>query len=511
MKEFKKVLSTLGVKAIVNLNKSELNTLGRNLSRLRTDEINYYIKSNMNNLIYLLKSMECEDENTLKKHISLLDELEEFRGENEHVYNLMRRMATDKKVWYSRIINYYTSYSTKTKIEKLLDGLEYNEDLFLDVFFLQNLNEKGIENYRKLYGNLPKTSLGFGFLNITDDKNFLNKLPEVNFLNQEIRTHCTLEELRSFRDESLKDDYFFSPLLGHYNYKDYEDDLIEFEKNNKEFLEEISDNRDGGRNIKNYLKALKLLRENESLRKKLLNKKISASNSLIIKFISDSFILGRTEEEILKILEKVIEKSFAIESVYGTLEFNYFTIAYLGDVVLRLNSSANPTKLKNLCFLASLVGLEDERFKEALKGKVSAFGVEKIYRDISPEKQEEIFKKNFGMTSEEFFLKSLTGVEPREEDLEKIEYLKSKGYKLMDIYGSLKSIDNIIYLINNGYDVAWSFMDYVRPFYKKEDLNTIIKHNIDLAKLNWAYIYNYKEIIKKKVSKAIKRRQENEN
>ena len=503
MSEFKKVLDRFGLKTVINSSRQELETLEKNLRFADEKILEDYINTNFDDLIYLLKGVELNEEELLEDYVALLDMVNGKKGENEQVYKLMKKMVLDKRVYGASIMDYYTSKSTRLKVEKLLDGLYYNDDLFLEKFFLQDLNEEGMKNYRKLYGNLPKTSLGLGFLNITDDKDFLNKLPEINSANQDIRTRCTLEELESFKDESLKDDYSFSFLLGHYNYKDYEDELIEFEKENKEFLKKIDAYIKSVEDIESFLKALNLLKKNEELRKKLFNKKSFSSGNLIVKFISDSFILGKTEDDVLKILKKALKKSFAIEGVYGTFDFSYFVIAYLGDVILKLNSCTNPTKLKNLCFLASLVGLKDERFKEALKSKVSAFGVEKIYRKISSEKQEEIFKKNFKMASEEFFLKSLRGVDPREEDLEKIKHLEDKGYRLVDIYDNLKSIDNIIYLIDNSYDIAWNFMGYVRPFFEKDDLDTIIKYSIGLPRLGRAYIYNYKEVIKEKILRPV--------
>ena len=501
----KKVLDFFGLETIMSSSKKELENLEKNLNKFNNDTIERYIKEDKESLLYCFKNKEWKGESSLlslNSSMMNLMKLKESRGEDDSVYELIKRCAIDERYWSSNLLICYGSNEIREKVEKLLKDLSYSDDIFITGSFVRNLNEDGIKNYRKFYGNLPKTDMGLNFLNIIDDLKFLKKLPNLNSLNAEIRTNCTLEELKSLKERSLKEDYSFSFLLGHYNYKDYEDDLIEFEKNNKELLKKMKNFIEGNRDIKSYLKALSFFKKNENLLDKLLEKSNLFANKQTMVFVSALFTLGKTEDAVQEILEKAIKKSFPIKDVFSFFDYGNPSLAYLGDVILRLNSSANAIKLRNLSFLASLVGLEDEKFKEALKSKVSASGVEKIYRDIPGGKQKEIFKKNFEITREEFRLKSRTGVELKKEDLEKVKYLKGKGYKLVDIYDNLKSIDNIIYLIDNGYDGARNFMGYVRPFFEKDDLDTIIKYNISLSLLSDAFIYNYKEVIEREISSS---------
>ena len=499
-----KLFNFFGLEAIMSSSRKELENLEKNLTEFDDATIERYIKEDKESLLYCFKSKEWKGNSALLFLSSSMENLmmlKQYKGEDDGVYKLMKKCAMDERYWRSSVVNYYNSNEMKKKVEKLLKGLSFNEDIFVSRSFVKNLNENGVKNYRKFYGDLPKTDMGLNFLNLTDDLNFLKKLPDLNSSNAEIRTNCTLDELKNLRDESLKKNYSFSFLLGHYNYKDYEDDLIEFEKNNKELLKKMKNCLEGNRDIKSYLKALNFFKKNEGLLNKLLEK-YDFINKYTTMFVSDLFALGKTEKTIREILEKAMEKSFYIKDVYRFSGYSNLLIGYLGDVILRLNSYTNSTKLRRLCFLASLVGLDDERFEKALKSKVSASGVEEIYKNISAVKQEEIFEKNFKINGEEFLLKSGTGVELKEEDLEKVKYLQSKGYKLIDIYENLKSIDNIIYLINNGYDVAWNFMDYVKPFYDKEDLDDIFKYHISLPSLSEAYIYNHEEVIRKILQQA---------
>lgn len=498
----KEILEYFGLEGLTNSTKEEIENFQINLRKFKDIFLSRYSKESKDYLVFCFKSKVWEKESLLEMTLSNLSKLESVENKNEKVHKLIQKCAVRDKSWKSDV---FCSYLTlKEKIEKLLDGLDFNEDLLLGGPFVSWLNEKGIENYRKYYGNLPKSSLALRLLNLTDDIDFLKRLPEFGktALYKDIIRYCTLEDLKSLKTGSLKDDYYFSYLIGHYNYKEWEDELIHFDRKNKDFLKRFRPSY-GNRNIEAYLRALKFLKEHEELLEAevIYNDKMSThQHAFIIPFISDCFILGRDEDYVLKVLKKAIKNNYCIDFVYGGMAYCDPSRAYLGDIILMLDSEANEAKLNALCILAGHLGLNHKKFKEMLKNEYSTGQVRRIYEDISISREEETFKETFGMTIEEFSVKSLTGVTPRKGEEGRIEYLKNLGFNSIDVYQNLKSIDNIIYLLNHGCEIESEYLVFVRPFFDKKDLDNIIWKAIDFSEtsiLESALLFNYKEVIEK--------------
>ena len=272
---------------------------------------------------------------------------------------------------------------------------------------------------------------------------------------------------------------------------------------NKEFFKKLDDYSFifPFKNSKAALKVFRFyIKHQDSLKDLSL---FNESPIYLLYFLNGYFALQDDEEKLLEIIEKVFEKKYNIYSFYKNSS-NNFIQGYLYDVIYRLNSRASTKKLVLLCGFAAYVGLEDERFKEALKSKPEI--------DIESEKLKlkwvdinKVFFDEYGVKAEDYEIKREFTMDLKEEDKEKVEFLLQEGYPQKNIYANLFSIDNIIYLVKNGYDLEYWDFPSVKRYYTKENLDNFISYNLDISEASFLKVYEVEEGIKNMIERLCKK------
>ena len=501
MREFRELLDFYPLPLLLGLNREEIDHLFSNLKKVESISKSNY---NAEDVLYLAKAKKWEKEMAFEKTLNTLSLIRSVEGKDEEVKELIRSLTPYPESWEINIVNSYVAnyairnFQAVEKVERLLKGLKFHESLLSKEYFICYMNETGIENFRKFYGKSDFKGERIHFLNLTDDLEFIEKIPEkFTSENTVFKESYGIEELKSLRDENLDDKYYFSNLMDCYRYKEYEDELIELWQNNKEFFEKIDDFRLGYeiRNLDNVLKIFRFWVSHEDLLEDLS----PYDNSLFIltRFLNEYFAFQDDEEKLVKILEKILDKGYDIYKYYQEMAPNYKR-AYIYDVIFRLNSKASTKRLVSLCGFAAMVGLDDERFIESLKVKPK--------KDVESEKREKIeidcgrvFFEEYGIETEDYEIKRRVSMNLKKEDKEKVKFLLQRNYPKKYIYESLFSIDNIFYLVRNGYDLKYWDFPCVKRYYTKENLDDFIWNNLSISEASSLYVYEIEEGLKEMV------------
>ena len=500
MTQLKEILKYYNLDVVLSSNIKELDNLSENISFLEDWSVKDY--KNKEDSMYLLKGKKWDDvrDFNISLHFLKLINLSiiENNGEDKkELAETLRKFSLMQAPYLYEIPTAYSAGIRLEKIERLLEGLEFSDELLIKRPFLKYLNDEGIKNFRKLYGSLPKSPYTINFLNITDDVEFLNRLPKrEDDKNEVFYTTYPLEKLKLLREENFEEDYFFKPFIGEYLYERYEDDLIKFDRENKEFLKKFNAQYlpiDLGR----MLKILNFCKKNEKLCMKFGN----YISKALLNFFNIFFAINDDEDKLIQVLQKSFEKGYEIGKVFTEFGDTYRN-AYVYDIILMLNTKlVSFKKISALADYAATSGLEDGTLKELLKGKYTTNDIIAKEAEIEKRNDEEVFKETFKMDVSEFFARKIGRTEIKEEDREKIDFLITNGYKLSTIYVALSSIDNICYLVENGYKPNQFSLDSIKQFFNKEDLDNIVKYNLDINTISEFTVYDIKEQIKKAIKK----------
>lgn len=499
MTKLKELLNYYELETILKSNIKEVKILSDNISFLEKCAVKDY--KNKSDKIYLLKNKKWDDYRVFDSSLCFLSLInlaimENNDEDDKELTNKLRKFSLGEFPHLYEIPSAYLIGIYSSKVKRLLKGLEFSDELFIARPFVKYLNDDGIKNFRKLYGNLPKSPYAINFLNITDDVEFLERLPKCEDNENEVfYTTYPLEKLKLLREENFEDDYFFKPFIGEYLYEKYENELIKFNKENKEFLEKFNFQYlpiDLGR----MLRVLNFCKKNEELCMKFG----SFKSESFLNFFNIFFAVSDDEDKLLKILQKSAEKGYEINRVFEGFK-NSYRNAYLYDIILMLNAKASSKKIAALADYAATSGLKDDTLKELLKGKYTTEDIIDREAEIEKRNDEEVFKETFGIKVSEFFARKIGRTEVREEDREKIDFLIENGYKLSTIYVDLSSIDNICYLVEHGYKPNPFSLSSVKQFFDKEDLDNIIKYDISTSEINDYTVFHVKEQIKESIKK----------
>lgn len=501
--DLKRLLSCYSLEDITASNEKELKNLWFNAEYFGGEKLKEALRKDKENTFFLLRGREWSSIFSFGRALDRLKDVEDYESLlDDEIKEIMKHFVLYDDPWeYWLFYDYMNSWNLD-KMKKLLKGLKFNEDLLIKERFLSNISDKGIENFRKLYGSLPKSPYTVYFLNITDDVEFLKTLPkEKTGYNDKILENYTFEELKDFRDETYSDDNFFQYVYDEYLYKEYEEELLKFNRENKEFLDNFSSTflpRDIGKT----LKILRFWKKHEDI---LIEGAENYCYSIygLIEFLDSYFTISDDEEKLLKVMEKIVEKSLNIQNLFRKNR-DTFECAYVFDIILMLDNKVGIRKLEALCKYASHSGLDDETLKEITKTKYKNADIAKETLKVIHLNQKDVFQETFGMSTEDYRIKRNIISEVKEEDREKIDYLLNKGYSNIYVYSYLFAIDNICYLIKNGYKLEEKYWWCVKRFFTKEVLNEIIKYKIPMR---WFMSSNI-TTIEQDLLDAIKRKKE---
>ena len=479
MKNFSGLFKYYDVKDVLSSNKEELNNLWFNANYYEENWLKDSLVKKGENFIFLLKGKKWKDSKELDRRLKILECFKDVKEPRENIEKIIRNFLFYDRPFEFDILKNYINSKNIEKIEKLLKGLSFSEDLLIRDNFLRSMSDKGIENFRKLYGKLPKSSYAINFLNLTDDIEFLRNLPkEKTGYNDAIFQSYTFEELKKLSKETYSEDNFFQYAYDEYLYKEYEEELLEFSRENKEFLEKFSViylPRDIGK----ALKILKFCKKHDDILTEGVEKDFYRIYSLI-SFLNSYFTISNDEEKLVKVIEKVVEKKLNIQNLFRQNR-ETFKFAYVFDIILMLNNQVGVKKLEALCKYASYSGLESENLRELTKTKYKNEYISKEALKIIYFNQETVFEKTFGISTKDYRIKRKIINEVKKEDKEKVDYLLSKGYQKTYVYSYLFAIDNICYLVKNGYELEEKYFWAVKRFFTKDILDKIIEHNLPLG------------------------------
>ena len=239
MTNLKELLNYYQLPLILGLNREELDHLFFNSKIIEEDKMKFFIENyDIEDILYLTKGKDWDKEKTyFQKVLNTLSLIREVKASDEGVKKLVKELTLYPKPWSYDLVAYYVKGENIEKIERLLKGLSFHESLLNRQYFFHYMTDKGIENFRKLYGKSEFKGERIKFLNLTNDLDFIEKTPEDFRLGCEVIVKSYgIDELKALRDENFQDDYFFSDFIGTYDYKEYEDELIDLWKKTKSFL-----------------------------------------------------------------------------------------------------------------------------------------------------------------------------------------------------------------------------------------------------------------------------------